>query len=678
MKSAVDWERPEAQRQLEQLASRVGAPASDLARMAAGLDRLNAKLLGRDAQRPRPLVRLPARLLRDASPGGGLEAALRCCVERRALEIFADDSDVARQVSLLAAATEAMRVSGALRWPRIAWDDSVPAATRTELARIARAHSAEIVVSKTDAPTHVVFWDDDVDGAKADQNPQEYLRTLVVDERRRLALVHWWYTPDSRDEWIDIERVQGSPENADLNADWSRPLAPRVEPWRARTRVCCRFLRDVDAHNEWGCELDYELEDDDDDLLGKGGRSTNLKKRKREQALAAAGRAANDRSIGDVALLPPSRDETVPTSIRAKRDVVIATIDVASSDGKQPLVNEGLSLSTSTAPRLVDAKPVILPVDAKPIMLPAAAHSNNNSNNSVVPAAPASLPTQQVPPMHAASAGAPAPSTGDSPSKDETKMPTGGTQFRRNVFDAAGVTPLERACCPEWFCGDSAKSPDHYIEARNWMIAQSNSRPQNLLTATFCRQRLGLDACATIRLFHFVDAWGLVNSQVPPSARRVPKPRPKPPPFFVKDRDDSKTWSPEEIKALVAAAKDIRDDWNAVARAVNAVSGGSFDASDCASRFVELPLRDPLGELGELDEGASSAPLPTSNVNGDIDVAAAREALDALVEARISRVEQRLRDLARAEVALDAERIASARERARLRSEWADLSANFD
>lgn len=226
MKPALDWTQPEAKRRLEQLALRLGVACGDLARMASGLERLNGKLLGPEAAVPRPLVRIPARLLRDVSPGGGLEVALRCCVERRALTLLTEAAeDRAKQIALLAAVTEAMRAAGVLKWPRIAWDDSVPAATRTELARIARAHCAE-VVARAEQPSHVVCWDDDVDGSPWSSD-REYLTVLAVDQQRPLALVHWWYAPDSNDEWIEVERVQGSAEKGE---DWCKPLF-RASHW---------------------------------------------------------------------------------------------------------------------------------------------------------------------------------------------------------------------------------------------------------------------------------------------------------------------------------------------------------------------------------------------------------------------------------------------------------------
>ena len=87
----------------------------------------------------------------------------------------------------------------------------------------------------------------------------EYLRTLVVDDARHLALVHWWYRPDSSDEWIPLERVEGAPPPLkDVDA-WARPpLNSQGQPWR----VCCRFLRDAKVYNEFGDERDYVEEEE--------------------------------------------------------------------------------------------------------------------------------------------------------------------------------------------------------------------------------------------------------------------------------------------------------------------------------------------------------------------------------------------------------------------------------
>lgn len=528
---------------MDELALRLGCEVEVVRSRALELERLNLSLIGPKA----PMSRIPSRLLHDVSEGGGLETVLRSCIEGEPLDVIR--------------VKEALR-SVLLERYRIAWSDDLPDAIRSELAEIAEAHGAQIV---TQNPTHVVC---------AGESDKVGSRIMAVKGDQ--ALVHRYYSPESYDTWVDLKEARSFAAGA-LTSPHEETRAKGKHAWR----VSARFVRDVANFNEWGNESDYEISNS-----------------KRKFAEMAGGRDQNDRSIGQVAVLPPSADGG-SQSLRAKRDVVIATVDSA---------GDSLSLATATAPKTSEAQQ--------------ASHVVGEDK------------------------------------KAATQPPT----LKRNVFDASGVTPLERACCPEWFCGDTIKTPEKYIEARNWMISQSNSRPQNLLTATFCRQRLGVDACAAIRLFHFVDAWGLVNSQVPPTARRVAKPRPKPPPFFNEDRDKTKRLSPGEIRALVDAVKRHQDDWTAVATAVNSIDGGSFGASDCASCFVELPLGDPLrghsASTRSADANATKQESVVANISPPSAAVLAREdesALDALIETRLAKVEQRLQDLAKAEAALDIE-----------------------
>lgn len=85
-----------------------------------------------------------------------------------------------------------------------------------------------------------------------------------------MALVHWWYHPDSYDEWIPSQEVEANDPPED-------PLELRPRVWR----VACRFIRDVAIFNEWGNELDYEMEDNEDEGVGNGsGDGTTRKNRK--------------------------------------------------------------------------------------------------------------------------------------------------------------------------------------------------------------------------------------------------------------------------------------------------------------------------------------------------------------------------------------------------------------
>jgi len=69
-----------------------------------------------------------------------------------------------------------------------------------------------------------------------------------------LAYVHWWFYPDSYDDWVPQWEVEGEEE-----------VPERKERWR----VCVRWLRDSYKFNEWMNELDYEPDEDGEKRAGR-------------------------------------------------------------------------------------------------------------------------------------------------------------------------------------------------------------------------------------------------------------------------------------------------------------------------------------------------------------------------------------------------------------------------
>ena len=237
-KPACQYSGAEFRQRAKGLAKRLGEPVERLAALCEALATTNA---GR-SQKPK----LPARLLRDASADGGLETALKAL-----------DANQRKNVNeeALQCVEKAWLQAGLTQEKRICFDTTVDARNRRELTTIAKAMNCTVVNEETQA-THIVFFNPAVD-AIVDES--EYLRTLVVDDARHLALVHWWYRPDSSDEWIPLERVEGAPPPLkDVDA-WARPpLTQGGQPWR----VCCRFLRDAKVYNEFGDERDYVEEEE--------------------------------------------------------------------------------------------------------------------------------------------------------------------------------------------------------------------------------------------------------------------------------------------------------------------------------------------------------------------------------------------------------------------------------
>jgi len=68
-------------------------------------------------------------------------------------------------------------------------------------------------------------------------------------EQQPMALIHWWYWPTSYDEWVPANEVD------DVSTDDHMSCKSDIGSYV----VSCRFLRDVEKFNEWGCETDYAI-----------------------------------------------------------------------------------------------------------------------------------------------------------------------------------------------------------------------------------------------------------------------------------------------------------------------------------------------------------------------------------------------------------------------------------
>ena len=68
-----------------------------------------------------------------------------------------------------------------------------------------------------------------------------------MSHRGTKALVHWWYLPDSYDEWINKEFA---PDQLQLDM-------PPVGPWK----VYIRWVYDSEKYNEWMNPTDYETKE---------------------------------------------------------------------------------------------------------------------------------------------------------------------------------------------------------------------------------------------------------------------------------------------------------------------------------------------------------------------------------------------------------------------------------
>ncbi|KAI3384097.1 hypothetical protein SNEBB_006450 [Seison nebaliae] len=82
-------------------------------------------------------------------------------------------------------------------------------------------------------------------------------------------------------------------------------------------------------------------------------------------------------------------------------------------------------------------------------------------------------------------------------------------------FDYNSINAIEQRGLPEFFTSkNKSKSPEIYMNYRNFMIDTYRLNPNEYLTFTACRRNLAGDVCAILRVFSCLEEWGLINYQV--------------------------------------------------------------------------------------------------------------------------------------------------------------------
>lgn len=84
-------------------------------------------------------------------------------------------------------------------------------------------------------------------------------------------------------------------------------------------------------------------------------------------------------------------------------------------------------------------------------------------------------------------------------------------------FNIDKINKIEKTSLPEFFKNHPSKSPKIYIGYRNFMINAYRLNPNEYLTLTSCRRNLVGDVGSIMRVFKFLNKWGLINYQVNPT-----------------------------------------------------------------------------------------------------------------------------------------------------------------
>ncbi|KAJ1434745.1 hypothetical protein B484DRAFT_429046, partial [Ochromonadaceae sp. CCMP2298] len=278
------------------------------------------------------MTKIPSALFENFAPNGALHAMLLfLCNEASKLglppsKLFDREESSLKQ--LLSEMDQELRKNELLQGPRV-FLNKVPVGKINELSRIVVAHGGSIVPSE-EAASHVIDWNEDVDGA--DTAADDYIRILELreGEENASALVHWWYYPDSYNEWIP---------SSEINANDPPDLQSLYPPTRAKYYVCCRYILDCAAFNEWGNSFDYENENEytdenevlDEEKTSAPGVATAKKSRGRKRFSQLASSKKEEKVTGVVVGSVAGVEKLLPDAIPKSLTSSVKTVEVGAA-----------------------------------------------------------------------------------------------------------------------------------------------------------------------------------------------------------------------------------------------------------------------------------------------------------------------------------------------------------
>ena len=529
-----------------------------------------------------------------------------------------------------------------LRRPQV-FIGKVPDHAIPNLISIVQQHGGSITDDAVEA-SHIVDWDEEVDSLPSEPT-EEFVRTLEVrpSEDNGKSLVHWYYHPDSYDEWIPSDHVDGSeppdtvPQSSELNID---------RQWH----VCCRFVMDCEVFNEWGNEIDYESipegEGDDDE--------TNDETAERSPVKTAAGRKARGRRRLD--------------AVKAKKVPILESVTITEKmmqDVPPPLYDPGLDTVTvidmqvgneceltavkhgSQGLKSNQQEPIEISVTVEGNTQGVLIATTSTTVTTGISSADAGIKrkAEEIDEGHRQIPTADIPKSAPiavKQKKDRSSSRKVSSQSQLKLpgwYNSELLNALEIKHLPDFFAteADRAKNTVGYFRIRNFIVSLYAHNPSIYLSATDCRRKLSGDVCAVLRVHAFLDAFGVINFNAKAEFRPILAQASlshwhedlvkvtAPDILFSSSKDlsirlsDNSTedydveWSESMDLSLRRLAVKSKGDWIAVAAALtmeynDSSYGDSIlwapTAEECLTHFVSLSIPNPLLK-GNLSEGTS-------------------------------------------------------------------------
>lgn len=415
------------------------------------------------------MTMLPAFIFRDFAPHGALFTLLKGLIdfaEARGLEVQFEKEELGAE--LLKEGEKLLKKAGWLKLKKIFISPLVDE-DEQNLRDILQRHGA-IMVSNSLVATHILY--PDPDGTREHQTDgQALVRVLerATFRNEQFALLHWFHHPDSYDDWVPADEVLG------------HVYMPRGKREREQWHLQARWARDLEQHNEWMNELDYEMANNFDQYVGRSPQPPKLDQKGRpynslvrlrlrlptvKEIDKAAGRNVD---VGNGGVPSPKTDLLSENTIKGPNDSVGEQMDVDIKD----------SLTDKLANNNSDDS------DGDQFMLSTACDVQREQQ--------AFMSSEQQPTKIAVGDGVYIP-------------------FFAKWFSLQSVHDIEKRALPEFFHGRfPSKNERTYREIRNYMVQMWRENPHEHVSRTTARRRLAGDACCILRIHGFLEHWGLIN-----------------------------------------------------------------------------------------------------------------------------------------------------------------------
>lgn len=545
-----------------------------LAKITYQLQYFMEKTCGRSvALEKRYLTKIPNSLFKDYSVGGSLYVILLTSIQfqiNKGWESFQIKNEISRHddgCQLLIDIEQKLVENGLLKRPKV-FINNVP---DIDSIRDKVISHKGIIVSSIEEASHIIDWDEEVDNLPSEL-ANEYIRTLDLrpNAHSGIAFVHWWYHPDSYDEWIPSDDVDES-EPPDLISN------VEGRQWR----VSCRFIDDCDRFNEWMSEIDYEIHEKEDDDMDVIGDVNNV-----DEPVIRAGKLIIRSSLINKKSKKKKKNIPIPGSIIVT-EKILNTYNPPSYDNRRSYVtvmdlNYSNEINKISKVNIIKDNNVIITNSKRKNHGKFEVNNDDNNKNDIFKSN-----------LH--------------------KIP--------QWFDNDNVTEIEIKYLSSLLLDINnnriEKQIENYLMIRKFIIDLYLQNSSVYLSATDCRRKISGDCCEIMKYHEFLDSFGIINFLVRPDLKQMYSLNISSSQLdmtslinteIVKINEsdniitfDNKlsstksnsnsnkmNWTIEMDTKLKESVLEYELDWKLVANSMD--NNGGITPADCYARFIELPL----------------------------------------------------------------------------------------